>query len=304
MAQHSKARMRSVREHYVRWGYTVNRSGGTSVDCRTRILVDCFICPQLRYSPSRRVSCDQAACWAAPRSVLNMFSMLEWSTSGVGMSSKEMITNFIDGNREGSFAHSCRQRRHEEFMRRFPDLASLRVLDLGGTADAWRTSTLRPLGVTLVNIAPQVRIEPWMNFVRADACSGGFGQYDVVFSNSLMEHLGGHARRQQFADVVQQSAPSWWIQTPYRYFPVEPHWFFPCFQFLPFKMRLEICRRWDIGHIGAHPNIRDAAEAVSSTELISATEMRAYFPTSEIWFERLAGLPKSLVAIKAFLHGA
>lgn len=222
----------------------------------------------------------------------------------MGMSSKEMIIKFIDGNREGSFAHSCRQRRHEEFMRRFPDLASMRVLDLGGTADTWRTSTLRPLGVTLVNIAPQVHIEPWMNFVRADACSGGFGQYDLVFSNSLMEHLGGHARRQQFADVVQQSAPSWWIQTPYRYFPLEPHWFFPCFQFLPFKMRLEICRRWDIGHIGAHPNIRDAAEAVSSTELISATEMRAYFFTSEIWFERLAGLPKSLVAIKAFLSGA
>jgi hypothetical protein len=224
--------------------------------------------------------------------------------NGVGMSSKEMVIKFIDGNREGSFAHSCRQRRHEEFMSRFPDLASMRVLDLGGTADTWRTSTLRPLGVTLVNIAPQVRIEPWMNFVRADACSGGFGQYDLVFSNSLMEHLGGHARRQQFADVVQQSAPAWWIQTPYRYFPVEPHCFFPCFQFLPFKMRLEICRRWDIGHIGAHPNTRDAAEAVSSTELISATEMRAYFFTSEIWFERLAGLPKSLVAIKAFPSGA
>jgi hypothetical protein len=25
--------------------------------------------------------------------------------------------------------------------------------------------------------------------------------------------------------------------------------------------------------------------------------MRTYFPTSEIWFERVAGIPKSLVAI-------
>ena len=33
-------------------------------------------------------------------------------------------------------------------------------------------------------------------------------------------------------------------------------------------------------------------------ELISATEMRAYFPINEIWFERLAGIPKSLVAVK------
>lgn len=42
----------------------------------------------------------------------------------------------------------------------------------------------------------------------------------------------------------------------------------------------------------------EAAELVASVELISATEMRAYFPTSDIWFERIARLPKSLVAIK------
>ena len=41
------------------------------------------------------------------------------------------------------------------------------------------------------------------------------------------------------------------------------------------------------------------AELVASTELISATEMRTYFPASEIWFERVLGIPKSLVAIKA-----
>ena len=43
----------------------------------------------------------------------------------------------------------------------------------------------------------------------------------------------------------------------------------------------------------------EAADLVASTELISATEMRTYFPTSEIWFERVAGIPKSLVAISA-----
>jgi hypothetical protein len=42
----------------------------------------------------------------------------------------------------------------------------------------------------------------------------------------------------------------------------------------------------------------EAAEIVASTELISATEMRTYFPTSDIWFERIAGIPKSMVAIR------
>ncbi len=176
----------------------------------------------------------------------------------------------------------------------------MRVLDLGGTAVSWRVLGLRPRSVTLVNLShAEGPYEPWMDIVQADACAGGFGKYDLVFSNSLMEHLGGHARRQQFADVVQESASSWWIQTPYRYFPVEPHWIFPGFQFLPFRVRLMICQRWNTLHAPASKDMAEAAELVASVELISATEMRTYFPTSEIWFERIAALPKSLVAIKA-----
>ena len=174
----------------------------------------------------------------------------------------------------------------------------MRVLDLGGTVVSWRVLGLRPESVTIVNLAPDVGpYEPWMDIVQADACAGSFGKYDLVFSNSLMEHLGGHARRQQFANVVQESASSWWIQTPYRYFPIEPHWIFPCFQFLPFRMRVMICQHWNTLHAPARKDRGEAAEEVASVELISATEMRTYFPTSEIWFERLAGIPKSLVAI-------
>jgi hypothetical protein len=212
--------------------------------------------------------------------------------------SYKIVADLIDPDRAGSFTHQCRQRRIEEFKRRFPDLPDMRVLDLGGTAVSWSVLGMRPLSVTLVNLDHAGEPEPWMEVVRADACTGGFGQYDLVFSNSLMEHLGGHTRRQQFADVVQESAPAWWVQTPYRYFPVEPHWVFPFFQFLPFRARLAICRHWRTLHMTAPKEIAAAAELVSSVELISATEMRAYFPGSDIWFERMAGLPKSLVAIE------
>jgi hypothetical protein len=209
------------------------------------------------------------------------------------------IANLVDPDRPGSLTQRFRQQRKEEFTRRFPNLADMRVLDLGGTAVSWQVSGLRARSLTVVNLdSPADSSESWMNIVRGDACAGGFGKYDLVFSNSLMEHLGGHTRRQQFVDVVQESAPSWWIQTPYRYFPIEPHWIFPGFQFLPFRARVMICQHWSTIHV---PTVKDrakAAESVASIELISATEMRAYFPTSEIWFERLAGVPKSLVAVK------
>lgn len=213
------------------------------------------------------------------------------------MSSKA-FARFIDPNRAGSFTHNCRQHRIEEFKRRFPALADMDVLDLGGTADSWRAAGLRAKSLTLVNLDPFAEAEePWMHTIQGDACIGGFGKFDLVFSNSLLEHLGGHAKRQQFADVVRESAPAWWVQTPYRYFPVEPHWVFPWFQFLPFRARTALTRRWDLGHMPARNDPAEAAELVASVELISATEMRSYFPESEIWFERFAGLPKSLVAV-------
>jgi hypothetical protein len=213
--------------------------------------------------------------------------------------SNKMVAGLIDPDRAGSFTHRFRQHRNEEFKRRFPDLADMRVLDLGGTAISWRVLGLQPGHVTIVNLGhAEGPYEPWMEIVHADACKGGFGKYDLVFSNSLMEHLGGHDRRQQFADVVQESAPAWWVQTPYRYFPIEPHWVFPCFQFLPFRARVMICQHWSTIHEAAIKDKAEAAAAVASIELISATEMRAYFPSSKIWYERIAGVPKSLVAIR------
>jgi hypothetical protein len=208
------------------------------------------------------------------------------------------LEKFIDPDRPGSLTHRFRETRNEEFKRRFPSLENMSVLDLGGTAISWRVLGLRPERVTLVNMDEAGDPpESWIEHVREDACVGGFGKYDLVFSNSLMEHLGGHARRQRFAEVVRESAPSWWVQTPYRYFPIEPHWIFPFFQFLPFATRVAVTRHWPTLHVGATPGRAEAAELVASVELISGTEMRTYFPESDIWFERIAGVPKSMVAV-------
>lgn len=213
--------------------------------------------------------------------------------------SNKPIARFLDPDRSDSLTYRCRQQRNEEFKRRFPGLADMRVLDLGGTAISWRVAGLQAGQLTIVNLGqPKPQPEPWIEEVQGDACDGGFGKFDLVFSNSVLEHVGGHARRQQLADVIRESAPAYWVQTPYRYFPIEPHWLFPGFQFLPFRARVEITRRWNVGHNPALKNADEAAALVASTELVSATEMRAYFPGAAIWFERFAGIPKSIVAYK------
>lgn len=183
---------------------------------------------------------------------------------------------------------------------RFPDLPDMEVIDLGGEVHHWRTVPRPPRRVTLVNRAPsREELPDFVEEVVADACALPSEvldrQWDLVHSNSVIEHVGGHARRQDFAASVRALAPAHWIQTPNRYFPVEPHWMFPGFQFLPARTRRWVAVRWPF-----HPGLRDpglAADEVLDIELISRFELAWYFPDSEIVAERVGGMAKSYIAV-------
>jgi hypothetical protein len=118
-----------------------------------------------------------------------------------------------------------------------------------------------------------------------------------VFSNSVIEHVGGHAQRQRFAEAVHKLADRHWVQTPYRYFPIEPHWLFPGFQFLPMSARAQISYRWPLAHTRS-ASVDDGLAEAMSVELLSRAEMSYYFPHAEIQVERLLGAVKSLIAVR------
>ena len=128
------------------------------------------------------------------------------------------------------------------------------VIDLGGTTKSWLRAPIRPASVHVVNLdPPSPDVPDWIRADQADACRLpahiSASSYDLVYSNSVIEHVGGHAQRVRFADAVRGLASRHWIQTPYRYFPVEPHWLFPGFQFLPLALRAEVARRWPLAHV-------------------------------------------------------
>lgn len=206
-----------------------------------------------------------------------------------------------------SLGAKARMKRWQLFRKAFPEIEQMRLLDLGGTVDTWRRAPLRPLHVTILNLfEPGESDVDWITPVTGDACKAADGltqaniegTFDVVFSNSLVEHVGGHARRVELAEQVHKLAPRHWVQTPYRYFPLEPHWLFPGMQFLPVAARVSIAAHWPLRHTRAQ-NVDEARFYVLWTELISATEMTDYFPTSTILHERVMGLTKSLIAVKS-----
>ncbi len=202
----------------------------------------------------------------------------------------------------GSLGQRRRDRRWEWFHGEFDDVESMSVIDLGGSVDAWVRAPLHPASVHVVNLEPQpVEVPAWIRSDQADACSlpahiAG-GSYDLVFSNSVIEHVGGHAQRMRFADAVHKLASRHWVQTPYRYFPVEPHWLFPGFQFLPLNVRAGISCKWPLVHTPSR-NKADGLRAAMGVELLSRTEMAFYFPDSRLRFERMIGAVKSLIAVK------
>lgn len=209
---------------------------------------------------------------------------------------------FVESPR--SIGARTREQRWQLFGRLFPDISDMHVVDLGGTTEWWHQAPVRPASVTILNLTePGETSETWLRPVLGNACAArqelaGADQpirYDMVFSNSLIEHVGGHASRSALADEVRALARRHWVQTPYRYFPVEPHWLFPGLQFVPIAARAPLAARWPL----AHSRPADRASAMSEvqwTELIGIAELRAYFPGSEIRREKLAGLTKSIIA--------
>jgi hypothetical protein len=208
--------------------------------------------------------------------------------------------------RLGGPASSLGGRRRAERARwlseTFPDLAQMSVLDLGGAVYTWQRAPVRPKHVHVVNMTPgQLDVPEWAEFDLGDACALppqiARRRYDLVFSNSVIEHVGGHERRERFAESVHQLSDAHWIQTPYRYFPVEPHWMAPGAQFLPVAGRAQVVRRWPLSYKrGRSADL--ALRTVLWVELLDRTQLRYYFPDSLIRTETVLGIPKSLIAYR------
>ena len=119
----------------------------------------------------------------------------------------------------------------------------------------------------------------------------------LLLASVPTQNLGAPPSENRKARAVRDLAPAHWVQTPYRYFPIEPHWLFPGFQFLPTPLRARADLHWALKK--DHPREYDSAVAhVLRVELLDKTQLAFYFPESMIRTERLMGLTKSIIAVK------
>lgn len=204
-----------------------------------------------------------------------------------------------------------RRRRFEMLCERFPTFGEMSVLDLGGTPVSWRFSPVKPATLTVVNLwLPPVcegigadREVPDVDAVslEGDATDPDLlcGQhFNLIYCNSLIEHITDDDARDRLADNVSRLGTHHWVQTPNRHFPIEMHWRFPGFQYLPVRVQAQIARCWDAGGFTSRGRtLVEAIEQVESVDLLDDVEMRRYFPSSALVRERFGGVTKSLIAV-------
>jgi len=199
-----------------------------------------------------------------------------------------------------AFSQQLRRRRRAEFLRHFNIAAETRLLDVGGSDDwNWGDWPAGAPRVTVLNLElPDVRVSG-VEYLQADACDMSMfsdQSFDVVFCNSVIEHVTEWERQKAMAAEIRRVGRSYWVQTPNRHFPIEPHMLFPFFQYLPLSCRRLIAIYWPFSFekLRHGDPVRDAV----GVRLMNRGEVRECFPDATLQAERFLGLAKSWIAIR------
>lgn len=216
------------------------------------------------------------------------------------------INNLANYNNKNSLANRFRNRRFAFFegqLKKLEGDQTINILDVGGTESFWENRGYHEksnIKITLLNLTKFETHHSNMISVKGDACNlseYADNSFDLVFSNSVIEHLYTFENQKLMAEEVQRVGKNYYIQTPYKYFFVEPHYLLPYFQFLPKKAKIFVLSKTKLsrGTKISHEEAKDQAEQII---LVSKKNMKQIFPESKIYKEKFLGMTKSLTAYK------
>lgn len=197
---------------------------------------------------------------------------------------------------QNSLSAKLRKKRFELFLKTFNPNNKTKIIDIGGTEIIWRGTGLEQ-NVTILNLNFGEK-DSRFKYIYADACNTGLQvkEFDIAFSNSVIEHVGNFERQKQFASEILRISKSFYLQTPNKHFPIEQHFLFPFFQYLPKKLKLFVGLHWKYSTLYAvgEKFIKDEVENI---RLLSKKELKFLFPNAIILKEKFFGLTKSFIII-------
>jgi ubiquinone/menaquinone biosynthesis C-methylase UbiE len=214
----------------------------------------------------------------------------------------KILSKIYDNSLEDSIATRLRKKRLKLFTTLIGSVPRpIRILDIGGTEVFWETMnyTGNPdIEVVLLNLYEiKTKNKNFSSVVGDASCLSGVydKEFDVVFSNSVIEHIVDRNGQLKMVAEVKRAGKKYFIQTPNRYFPIEPHFLFPLFQFLPITVRTWLVMNFNMGWYKKTDDFQKAKMTANSIKLLTYKELKIMFPDATIYREKFLGMTKSFV---------
>ena len=172
-----------------------------------------------------------------------------------------LLQKLTDNTHDPSLANKFRQKRFAYFCALIKDIPRpLSILDVGGTRLFWEQMEFADeagVAITILNLEPEElsktnQISGATQFHAAVGDARDMPQFtdkefDIVFSNSVIEHVGDYSDQRKMMNEVRRVGKRYFVQTPNYFFPVEPHFHIIGFQFLPVSLRALLLQRFNLG---------------------------------------------------------
>lgn len=195
-----------------------------------------------------------------------------------------------------------REDRIRLFLEQLQPKEEWQILDVGGTPKYWAYQGMTDFKATLLNLHEQQIDDTLSDRITAITGSGmklefPDKSFDLVLSNSVIEHVGTWENQQAFAAEALRVGRQIWVQTPAQEFFLEPHYMAPFIHWFPKAFRGKIARHFTPWGIVNRPDKALVERALKELRLLKKEEMHTLFPGCEIIVERFMGMPKSYTAI-------
>lgn len=196
-----------------------------------------------------------------------------------------------------------RKKRMALFLKIIKPQQPERILDVGGTAYNWELTSCNN-EISLLNLSGMNNVNAKLSSNLSHVVGDGTAleyddnEFDIVFSNSVIEHVGSLEKQRDYANEVCRVGKRIWIQTPAKEFFFEPHYITPFVHWLPKSLQKKLVRNFSLWGLITRPNSEDVEAFVEHIRLLSLEEIRELFPNCTILKERFLFMTKAYLIIK------
>jgi SAM-dependent methyltransferase len=199
-----------------------------------------------------------------------------------------------------------KERRFVKFVETIQPSSTDILLDIGGYPFNWyrRGGLVKRVDTLNLTLQPMDHIPdaaPEIYTLQGDARQLAMDDqsYDIVFSNSVIEHVGDFQDQIKFAREARRVGKRLWIQTPARSCPIEPHYLGPFIHWFPKSWHVPLARWASIRGLTKSASFEELSDIACNTRLLNKHEFESLFPDCDIVTEKLLFIfPKSYIAIR------